>query len=152
MGICWNDHLGTFHSLSACQPPKNEGVLNRVAQIVLQRSRNWTLQAFFKRCRQIMNPSNFISQRAPTKSWAFRFQQSLLGGGGESAHNSPFWASDFTCGFTLLLMIFVVNKLLKFRHLFYATYCTCTNYESLFQIHVAVKAGQANPPKILLMN
>ena len=44
-------------------------------------------------------------------------------------------------------MIFVLNKLLKFRHLFYATYCTCTNYESLFQIRVAVKAGQANPPQ-----
>ena len=56
MEICWNDHLGTFHSLSAPQPPKNGGVLNRVAQILLQRSRNWTLQAFFKRCRQIMNP------------------------------------------------------------------------------------------------
>ena len=146
MEICWNDHLGTFHSLSAPQPPKNGGFLNRVAQILLQRSRNWTLQAFFKRCRQIMNPSNFISQRAPTKSWAFRFQP-LLGGGGEDAHNSPFLASDFTCGFTLLLMIFVVNKLLKFRHLFYATYCTCTNYESLFQVRVTVEAGQAYPPR-----
>ena len=68
MEICWNDHLGTFHSLSAPQPPKNGGVLNRVAQILLQRSRNWTLQAFFKRCRQIMNPSNLK---------------------GEGAHNSP---------------------------------------------------------------
>ena len=60
MEICWNDHLGTFHSLSAPQPPKNGGFLNRVAQILLQRSRNWILQAFFKRGRQMMNPSNFI--------------------------------------------------------------------------------------------
>ena len=88
MEICWNDHLGTFHSLSVPQLPKNGGLLNRVAQILLQRSRNWTLQTFFKRCRQIMNRSNFISQRAPTKSRAFRFQP-LLGGGGEGAHNSP---------------------------------------------------------------
>ena len=37
MEICWNDHLGTFHSLSAPQPPKNGGFLNRVAQILLQK-------------------------------------------------------------------------------------------------------------------
>ena len=35
-----------------------------------------------------------------------------------------FWASDFTCSFTWLLMTFVVNKLPKFRHLFSLTYCT----------------------------
>ena len=58
MEICWNDHLGTFHSLSAPQPPKNGGFLNRVAQILLQRSRNWTLQAFFKRCRQIVRTTS----------------------------------------------------------------------------------------------
>ena len=48
MEICWNDHLGTFHSLSAPLPPKNGGFLNRAAQILLQRSRNWTHQAFLK--------------------------------------------------------------------------------------------------------
>ena len=47
----------------------------------------------------------------------------------------------------LLLMIFVVNKPLKFSHPFSATYCTCTNYELLFQVHVTVKAGQAYPPR-----
>ena len=35
-----------------------------------------------------------------------------------------FWASDFTCSFTWLLMTFVVNKLPKFGHLFSLTYCT----------------------------
>ena len=44
-------------------------------------------------------------------------------------------------------MIFVVNEPLKFSHPFSATYCTCTNYESLFQGSVTVKAGQAYPPR-----
>ena len=39
MDICWNDHLGTFHSLFRTPPPKNGRFLNRVAQILLQRSR-----------------------------------------------------------------------------------------------------------------
>ena len=63
MEICWNDHLGTFHSLSAPLPPKNGGFLNRAAQILLQRSRNWTHQAFFKRCRQIINPSKDTNKK-----------------------------------------------------------------------------------------
>ena len=42
-------------------------------------------------------------------------------------------------------MIFFVNNPPKFSHPFSATYCTCTNYEWLFQVHVTVKAGQATP-------
>ena len=85
MEICWNDHLGTFHSLSAPQPPKNGEFLNRVVQIVLQRSRNWTLQAFFKRCRQMMNPSKGTNKRLSIQIPAI----TTGGRGGEGAHNSP---------------------------------------------------------------
>ena len=126
-------------------PPENGGFLNRVAQILLQKSRNWTLQTFFKSCRQIINPSNFISQRAPMKSWAFRFQPSLLGGRTGRCTQFTFWASDFTCGFTLLLMTFVVNKPLQFGHLFSATYCTCTNYKLLFQVRVTSRQVKRTP-------
>ena len=34
-----------------------------------------------QRCRQKMNPSDFIFQRAPTKVWGFGFQLSLGEGG-----------------------------------------------------------------------
>ena len=40
------------------------------------------------------------------------------------------------CSFTWLLINFVVNKPQKFGHPFSVTYCTCTNYESLFQVCV----------------
>ena len=68
MEICWNDDLETFSFFIRPHPLRMGGFFNRVAQILLQRSRNWTLQTFFKSCRQIINPSNFISQRAPIKS------------------------------------------------------------------------------------
>ena len=47
-----------------------------------------------------------------------------------------FWGSEFTCSLTWLLMTFVVNKAWKFGHLFSPTYCTCTNFETLFQVRV----------------
>ena len=47
-----------------------------------------------------------------------------------------FLASHFTCSFTWLLINFVINKPKKFGHPFSVTYCTCTNYESLFQVRV----------------
>ena len=150
MEICWNDHLGTFHSLSAPQPPKNGGVLNRVAQILLQRSRNWTLQAFFKRCRQIMNPSNFISQGAPTKSWAFRFQP-LLGEEGK-VHIIHLLSVRFHMWFHITFDDLCCKQTPKVRssvlcHILY-----------LYELWVAISSscysqGRSSvPPKILLMN
>ena len=38
-------------------------------------------------------------------------------------NSQAFWASDFTCSFTSLLITFVVNKPANFGHLFSLTYC-----------------------------
>ena len=43
-------------------------------------------------------------------------------------------ALDFTSSFTRLLMTFVVNKPSKLGHCSLPHYCTCTNYNSLFQV------------------
>ena len=83
-------HVGTFHFLSTTpphpppSPPPQDGMFlpRRVRMFFKEANKIWTLWIFFQRCRQKINPSDFIFQGVPRINWGFEFLPSLLGGGG----------------------------------------------------------------------
>lgn len=85
-------HLSTSHFFPPLpSPPKDGGFSNRGFGFFssTKPTKFGALRQIFERCRQKINPSDFIFQKAPTKNWGSGFQSSLVGRGADKERNVP---------------------------------------------------------------